>query len=163
LYKKKSVITGFCIILAMLVCILEISASCTGKCNYVGNGFNIRTSRDFIDVSDSGASGKVGINSITTSNGLNNVKLTIDVKGINPYKGKCKIVYEAWLVDKDTGYSLSLGAFTPNRAGKFYQIFQQKQVNFLVYDYVVIAKKQINSPYPDSGDIVLLADITGNL
>ncbi len=149
----------------MVMNILGVAALCSGggKC---GNGFNIRTSREFVDLWDSGASGKADIVSITTNNGLNNVKITITARGLEPfYKAKCnscKNVYEVWLIDKDSPYGLSLGAFTPNRAGKVFYIFQQKQVNFLVYDYLAIAEKPMNSFDPFSGDVVLLADITGS-
>lgn len=65
-------------------------------------------------------------------------------------------IYEAWLVDLDTGYQLSLGLFTVDQdGGARFSFASDNYVN--PYDMVVITKE----PYPDddprpSGDVVLL-------
>lgn len=65
-------------------------------------------------------------------------------------------MYEAWLVDLDTGYQLSLGLFMVDQGGAVrFSFGSDNYVNS--YDLVVITKE----PFPDddprpSGDVVLL-------
>jgi len=65
-------------------------------------------------------------------------------------------IYEAWLVDQDTGYQLSLGLFIVDQDG--YTKFSFGSDNYAnPYDMVVVTKE----PYPDedprpSGDVMLV-------
>jgi hypothetical protein len=65
-------------------------------------------------------------------------------------------IYEAWLVDIDTGYQLSLGLFIVNQDGEArFTWIQPSYIN--EYDMIVVTKEQ----YPDhdprpSGDVVLV-------
>ena len=65
-------------------------------------------------------------------------------------------MYEAWLVDLDTGYQLSLGLFMVDSDG--HAIFSYKRPNYVnPYDAVIVTKEQ----YPDddprpNGDVVLV-------
>jgi hypothetical protein len=65
-------------------------------------------------------------------------------------------VYELWLVDRDTGYHLSLGLFTVDQDGE--ERFSWSHPGYAnAYDLVVVTKE----PYPDSnphpgGDVALV-------
>lgn len=167
--KKKSVI----IILLILVVFANIFAvsACTGKCSSAGSGFNMRIKDlKFFDVNNTGASAKADIISISSKNGLDNVRISIKIEGLNKISEhakhsckKCKEAYEVWLIDKETNYHLSLGAFVAPKSGKYLFNFKQSQINFLEYDFISITKKHLHVHHPDSKDAILLADITGTI
>lgn len=168
--KKKSVIITS-LILVVMINIFTASALCTGRCDPLGNGFNMRIKGlKFLDVNNTGASAKADITSISAKNGLDNVIISIKANNLKhlhdskkPKCTKCKEAYEVWLVDKETDYHLNLGAFTPPKSGKYLFIFKQSQINFLVYDFITITKKHLNDHHPNSKDVVLIADITGSI
>ena len=104
---------------------------------------------DLAEEGGSGASGEVTMNTRTVGDGRENVKIRIWMKDLDPMPG---YVYEGWLVDEDTDYKLSLGAFTTRSTGKGWYIFEQKMVNIDLYDKVVITKEMIGdtNPNPDT-------------
>ncbi len=72
------------------------------------------------------------------------------------YLSSYKEIYEAWLVDIDTGYQLSLGLFTVDQDGDERMTWSHPSYANN-YDMVVVTKE----PYPDddprpSGDVVLV-------
>ncbi len=80
---------------------------------------------------------------------------TITVYNIE-YLDQYDKIYELWLVDMDTGYTLSLGIFTVDSDG--YAVFSYHQDSYVnAYDAVVVTKES----YPDedprpNGDVVLV-------
>lgn len=67
--------------------------------------------------------------------------------------------YEAWLIDSNTNYNLSLGAFNGNRRGNTNFNFQQNMVNFTIYDKFAISEEPINDTNPAPSRIILQANI----
>src|SRR3989338_5280126 len=57
-------------------------------------------------------------------------------------------VYEAWLVDLDSEYKLSLGSFIPNTKGHQSFLFKQKINGFRVYDKLVITREDLEDLDP---------------
>lgn len=77
---------------------------------------------------------------------------TYNIKYLDTYNE----IYEAWLIDLDTGYQLSLGLFTVDQSGSVrFRFGSEAYVN--PYDMVVITKEPYldDDPRP-SGDVVLL-------
>ena len=156
--KNKSMI-GICIVLLMISSIFGVVGVLgISQKSYLGNGFNIRTSRNFVDWYGSGASGKADITSIATGNGFNKVNIQINGKNLIPEKG---YFYEAWLISYG-GNEINLGKISPSKNGRFYLSYKKTMKNFLIYDAIIIVQKPMNTEYPD-GMLVLVADITGLL
>lgn len=83
--------------------------------------------------------------------------VVINVKDI-PATEDVNAAYEAWLVDEDTGYRLSLGTFIALKGG----VGELKQMtsNYLnVYDTVEITAEPLNDLDPLPGPIVLIGTI----
>jgi hypothetical protein len=64
------------------------------------------------------------------------------------------MVYEAWLVDDDTQYKLSIGAFETFN-GMARHIYKEDMVNFDIYDKIVITKEPVGDMDPQPGEAVL--------
>src|SRR3989338_2879316 len=85
----------------------------------------------------------------------NRMSGTITIYNVD-YLDQYDEIYEAWLVDFDTGYQLSLGLFIVDQDG--YARFSYSSDNYVnVYDAVVVTREE----YPDddprpSGDVVLV-------
>ncbi len=70
-------------------------------------------------------------------------------------------VFEGWLVDVDTGYKLSLGAFRMDSSDRGHLDFRQTMVNFPLYDRIMITKENVSDTDPNPDTTVFLADIPG--
>ena len=118
---------------------------------------SLRFQDNFVNVEESDASGSVSIKvAELTRDSLDRVSLKILVEKLIVGEDE---VFEAWLVDEDTGYKLSLGAFLTNSRGKGILKFNQKMVNFDIYDKVVVTREPSIDVNPMPGDAVLLAEI----
>lgn len=81
----------------------------------------------------------------------------IDVKDV-PGTDEVNGVYEAWLVDEDSGYRLSLGSMIALRGG----VIQHTQVvdaYFDAYDTIEITLEPLDDIDPTPGPIVLIGNI----
>lgn len=72
-------------------------------------------------------------------------------------------VFESWLVDDETGYGLSLGAFKANSRGRAAHTFNQRMTNFPAYDRLVVSRETLNDTDPRPDETVLEADIPATL
>jgi hypothetical protein len=84
---------------------------------------------------------------------LHKVKIKLKAKNLDQMDN---YVFEGWLVDEDTGYKLSLGAFNTHKHKNAKFSFEQKLVNFEIYDLLVITQEPIDDtiPTPDTPILV---------
>lgn len=114
----------------------------------------------FQDVGDTNASGSASVRVSTTLSGLSNVKINFKIKDLNSIQGE---VFEAWLVDYDSGYKLSLGSFTTNKNGRSNFKFSQTMVNFGIYDRIVVTSEPLMDEDPQPGAALLVANLPDGL
>jgi len=55
-------------------------------------------------------------------------------------------IYEGWLVDEDSGYSLSMGIFLPATIGRINSLTFDIDYQLNAFDYIMVAREQ----YPDT-------------
>ena len=111
----------------------------------------------FINLEGSDADGYISILSVRSGEkNLDNVRVKFDVK--NLYNDDDEI-FEAWLVDLDSGYKLSIGSFVTNENGRESFIFRQKIVNFKIYDMIVVSVEDVNDFNPNPHTPILYAEI----
>ncbi len=115
---------------------------------------------DLDNVDGSGASGNVKIASADNRDGSHKVRIDAKLKGLTIDENK---IYEGWLVDLDSDYKLSLGAFNPLRNGRFTFRFSQDLVNSRIYDKFVITREMVDDIDPGPDVSVLEAEIPGSL
>ncbi len=86
--------------------------------------------------------------------------ITIDTKNLPKLKKNSKgaliEVYEAWLVDSDSGYKLSIGLFEIDKQSQGTLSFRTRAY-FDEYDKVVITKEPFPDPDPSPSSIVVLS------
>jgi hypothetical protein len=93
----------------------------------------------------------------TSLYGFPRAQAFIKVKDLRP-SSETKMQYEAWLVDQDTDYRLSLGTFTTVFGGTGLLTYQIDNF-FDAYDYVEITEEPFYDPDPSHGPTVLLGSI----
>jgi len=85
----------------------------------------------------------------------NKMSGTISVRNLD-YLSKYDEIYEAWLIDIDSGYKLSLGLFTVDSDGE--NRFSWSHPSYInEYDIIVITKEEYpdDNPWPN-GEVVLV-------
>lgn len=110
----------------------------------------------FASVGSSSASGEVNIEESNSRFGPHRVKLMIEVENVDLPAGR---ILEGWLVDSDSGYNLSLGAFPVNSNGYSDLLFEQSMVHFYLYDKIVVTSEKIDDTNPVPDKIILEARI----
>lgn len=120
--------------------------------NVVRNQFSLTPS-----MSDMNGSGIAEIKASLDKNS-DIVRVTIELR-VSDLQMPSDHVLEAWLVDRDTGFKLSLGAFTtnPDRSGKMK--FRENLVNFDIYDSLVVTSEPVRDTDPNPSMEILSADI----
>ena len=116
----------------------------------------VRETLDFINLENSTASGIARMSILQTKNNLQKVSIQMKLKDLRLIENTA---YEGWLVDENTGYKLSLGAFTPMRTGKASFIFRQMQINFSIYDRIIITRESLYDNNPNPTTPILLVNI----
>jgi hypothetical protein len=101
------------------------------------------------------ASGEARIMERFTRDGLQATDIEVKVSDLPVQDG---YVLEGWLVDMETGYKLSLGGFTTDRHGDGTLHFEQRMVNFSLYDLVVITLEPAHDTDPNPGTPLLVGD-----
>jgi len=102
-----------------------------------------------------GASGQATIMERFTQDGLQRVSVVVEVSDLSVLSS---YVLEGWLVDVDSGYKLSLGGFTTDDDGGGTLRFQQRMVNFSLYDKVVLTLEPAHDMDPNPGTPLLVGD-----
>jgi hypothetical protein len=102
-----------------------------------------------------GASGKAHLISRFTRDDLEATNIVVKVKDLPVPDG---YVLEGWLVDMDSGYKLSLGGFTTGHNGDATFHFNQRMVNFSLYEKVVITQEPAHDIDPNPATPVLVGD-----
>jgi len=129
------------------------------------------------DVGDSGAYGEAKFQRTVNRDGTYGVYLDLKIKNLT---GASWDVYEVWMVDEDSSYVLSLGAFKAHKrkevkrehgvrekhyreGKKISKRFRQTQVNSMIYDKIVITRENVSdlNPFPDFP--ILEAEIPGSI
>ena len=114
----------------------------------------------FMDLDSSDSSGSASIISVkSVSSGLNNVRININLDNLDSINDQ---VYEAWLVDLDSEYKLSLGSFIPNTKGHQSFLFKQKINGFRVYDKLVITREDLENLDPLPAEAIMSLEIPGS-
>ncbi len=109
-------------------------------------------------VGGSTASGTAKIERDVENSGIQDVEIQVKVTGATP---TADTVFEGWLVDKETGFKLSMGGFQMDQRGRGKLQFEQKMVNFDIFDTLIITTEPVNDPNPNPGTSILEADISG--
>ncbi len=107
-------------------------------------------------VDGSSASGMAMIEEKTSRFGQDMVKINIKAENVQTKPGT---LLEGWLIDMDSGYKLSIGAFSIKKNGKGELQFEQHMVNFGVYDKLVITREKIDDTNPNPDVAVLEGDL----
>jgi hypothetical protein len=102
------------------------------------------------------ASGWAKVRIAEKDDGSYRTRVTIKVEDLPTESGT---IYEGWLVDDDTGYKLSIGAFSTNSDGKGKLKFKQNMVYPALYDKVVVTREPLNDPNPNPDTPVLVGSI----
>ena len=110
---------------------------------------------NFINAEHSDAYGKAKV-SVKMKKGLYDVEIRLQLIDLAKEQGQ---VYEGWLVDEDSGYKLSMGAFAPSNAGRANYKFKQQMVNFMIYDEIVITRESSNDENPMPNEVVLTTSL----
>ena len=114
----------------------------------------------FMNLESSDSSGSASIISVkSVSSGLDNVRININLDNLNSINDQ---VYEAWLVDLDSEYKLSLGSFIPNTKGHQSFLFKQKINGFRVYDKLVITREDLENLDPLPAEAIMSLEIPGS-
>ncbi len=116
---------------------------------------NIKGNTIFTNAVDDGSSGNAKI-STQDKDGVDRVRIIANFKDMVDEEGT---VFEGWLVDTETGYKLSLGAFTPRTNGRASLRFSQNMVSIEIYDKIVITREAINDADPNPDTVILEADM----
>ena len=112
----------------------------------------------FVNVEDSEASGKLSVKvTESTRDPLDRVSLRIQVENLFENENE---VFEAWLVDEDTGYELSIGPFLTNSRGKGLLKFSERMVSFEAYEKVIVTREPSSDTNPLPSDAALMASIS---
>lgn len=69
-------------------------------------------------------------------------------------------VYEAWLVDEDTAYPLSLGIFVPATYGGLSSMNFEFDHYVHNYDMIMITREPFPDKDPNPGEVILIGDLT---
>lgn len=85
-------------------------------------------------------------------------RVLLRTKDLPPAPG---MVYEAWLVDTETGYSLSLGIFQPSGIGRVATLEYKSTVSLEVFDKIIVTVEPFPDDNPGPGTVVLSGDIGG--
>jgi hypothetical protein len=102
------------------------------------------------------ASGWARVKVSEKENGSYRVGALIKVKDLPTPEGT---IYEGWLVDEDTGYKLSIGAFSTNDDGRGKLKFRQDMVYPPLYDKLVVTRESLNDTDPNPDTPVLVGDL----
>ena len=116
---------------------------------------NIKGNSTFTNVIDDGSTGNVKITT-QDKDGADRVRITANFKDMVIEEDT---LFEGWLVDTETGYKLSLGAFTPRTNGRASLRFSQNMVSIEIYDKIVITREAINDADPNPDTVILEADM----
>jgi hypothetical protein len=106
-------------------------------------------------VGNATASGQARI-SVNHDDDLYEISVRVSASQLAPVFGQ---VFEGWLIDENSNYNLSLGAFVTNRNGRGTLRFSQDMVNFPIYDKVAISREPVNDTNPNPGVIILQANL----
>ncbi len=103
---------------------------------------------DLTAVGGSGASGRADIRK-SVDKSTHKVDIRVDVSDLNLPAGR---ILEGWLVDNDSGVSVSMGAFEMKSNGRASLQFKQRMVNFDIFDRIVVTSEAIGdvNPAPDT-------------
>jgi hypothetical protein len=118
-----------------------------------------------LNASDGGnGSGEATVETSKDEDGAHKVKITLDVQ-TQPDAGEENMAYQAWLMDEDSGYNLSMGVMIPDsentqngQSAKTLE-FRQRMPNFSIYDKVAVTLKDLNDDNPEPGKMVFEGDI----
>jgi hypothetical protein len=114
---------------------------------------------------DGAGSGEAVIESAKDENGVDKVKINLDVQ-LQRQNEDDNMVHQAWLVDEDSNYNLSMGVLTQTSTGNQESQnksleFRQRMANFSIYDKIVITMDSLDDENPEPGREVFTGDITG--
>lgn len=107
-----------------------------------------------------GATGTAELKNVPSRFLVDDTSIILKVENLPPQSGR---VYEGWLVDLDTGYKLSLGAFVTQDNGRGELRFKQNIVNYELYDMIVVTKEVVDDTLPQQGPVVFGTIIPGSL
>ncbi len=116
---------------------------------------SVMSTLTFTNVEGSDAEGKVKITN-NMKKGLNAIEMRLSLMDLPMEQGE---VYEAWLVDEDSDYWLSMGGFTPSNSGRANFKFKQYLVNFDIYDKIVVTREDIQDTDPSADEEVLVVSM----
>lgn len=108
-------------------------------------------------VGGSTATGTAKIERDIENSGIQDVEIQVRVDS-TPAEGS---VFEGWLVDQETGFKLSMGAFKMDQRGRGKLQFEQEMVNFDIFDMLIVTTEPVNDQNPNPGTSVLEAKISG--
>lgn len=133
---KKTQLGVFALILVAAIAVSVVSAAAE------------RARIDLTPVGGSTASGKADIRKSVDKN-TNKVDIRVDVSNVSLPAGR---ILEGWLVDSDSGFILSMGAFEMKSKGRASLQFKQRMVNFDVFDKIMVTSEDISdsNPAPDA-------------
>lgn len=104
-------------------------------------------------------SAKEGFARLSTTPAISVQRADVEISVKNLPKLEINEAYEAWLVDVDSGYQLTLGMFKTDYDGDG-DLHWVMQGSILAYDKVVITKEVIPDANPmPSGKVVLVGDL----
>lgn len=109
-------------------------------------------------VGSSTASGTAKIERAIENSGVQDVEIQLKVTGSTPAEGT---VFEGWLVDKETGFMQSMGAFRIDQRGRGKLQFEQEMVNFDIFDTLMVTIEPVNDQNPNPSASILEASISG--
>ncbi len=112
------------------------------------------------DVKGGSSSGIAWLDFSSSRFGPEKAKIRITTYCLDP---EGEEIFEGWLKDVDTGYMLSLGAFSTTKNGEGELKFEQKETNFKIYDKLVITREKKGELNPNPGKVALEGVIPGSL
>lgn len=100
-----------------------------------------------------------GFARVNTDASLSKQWSSVEIKVNNMPKIKYNEIYEAWLIDVDSGYKLTLGMFTVDNGGDG-KLLWSANLYLTEYDKIAITKESLpdRNPTP-SGNVILVGDI----
>lgn len=109
-------------------------------------------------VSTSTVTGTAKIKAERKTSGLFETKIDVEVRRL--MASTTSTIYEAWLVDDQTGYKLSLGGLIPNGQSNRSKLhFEEYLVNLSIYDKLIVTEEPMNDTNPNPGNTILSASI----
>ncbi len=72
-------------------------------------------------------------------------------------------LYEAWLVDEDTGMSMSLGVFQPSPVGRVATLDYTSSTPLNAFESIIVTAEPFPDDNPSPGQVIIVGDLKGKM